>query len=147
MTIIYIDADACPVKEETVAVAERHGVQVKIVSNGGLRPIRHPLVEMVYVAEGPDVADDWIAGRVAPGDICITTDIPLASRCIKAGGSVLKPNGEALSEANIGAVLATRNLMADLREQGAVTNHHAAFSAKDRSHFRQSLDRLLRRLR
>ena len=147
MTIIYIDADACPVKDETVAVAERHGTHVKIVSNGGLRPVRNPLVEMVYVAEGPDVADNWIAERIGAGDICITADIPLADRCIKAGGTVLKPNGETLDQDNIGAVLATRNLMADLREQGTVTSHHAAFSARNRSNFRQSLDRLLRRLR
>ena len=145
MTILYIDADACPVKDEAITVAERHGVHVKIVSNGGLRPLRHDLVEMVYVAEGPDVADDWIAERIGPGDICVTADIPLADRCIKAGGGVVKPNGEMLDEGNIGAVLASRNLMSDLREQGAVTSRHATFSQRDRSRFRQSLETALRR--
>ncbi|MEM6665927.1 MAG: YaiI/YqxD family protein [Pseudomonadota bacterium] len=145
MTIIYIDADACPVKDETVTVAERHGADVKIVSNGGLRPSRHPLVEMIYVPDGPDVADDWIAERIGTGDICVTADIPLADRCIKAGGRVLKPNGEELTEKNMGSVLATRNLMADLREQGAVTSHHAPFSNRDRSRFLQALETAIRK--
>jgi uncharacterized protein YaiI (UPF0178 family) len=100
---------------------------------------------MIYVADGPDVADDWIATHIGPGDICITADIPLADRCVKAGGAVLKPNGETLTQTNIGSVLASRNLMADLREQGAVTSHHASFSKSDRSRFKQALDRALRR--
>ena len=146
MTTIYVDADACPVKDETVDIAARFGARVYIVSNGGIRPSRADHVEMVYVSEGPDVADDWIAERIGPGDICITADIPLADRCVKAGGAVLKPNGEALTEANMGSVLATRNLMADLREQGTITSRHAAFSKADRSRFKQALDRLLRRV-
>lgn len=145
MTIIYVDADACPVKDETISVAERRGLAVKIVSNGGLRPMRNPLVEMVYVAEGPDAADNWIAERIGPGDICITADIPLADRCVKAGAHVLKPDGSALTPANMGAVLATRNLMADLREQGSITSHHPTFSARDRSRFRQALEVAIRR--
>jgi len=144
MPTVFVDADACPVKDEAIKVAERFGAAVKIVSNGGLRPVRHPLVEMVYVAEGPDVADDWIADRIGPGDLCVTADIPLADRCIKAGGQVIKPNGEALTSANIGSVLATRNLLTDLREQGAMTSHHAGFSARDRSRFLQALDTALR---
>ena len=145
MQTIYIDADACPVKDEAIDVAARFGVRVFIVSNGGLRPSREPHVEMVYVAEGADAADDWIAERIGPGDICITADIPLADRCVKAGADVLKPNGGSLTGANIGSVLATRNLMADLREQGAVVSRHAGFSKADRSRFKQALDRALRR--
>jgi uncharacterized protein YaiI (UPF0178 family) len=144
MTTIYVDADACPVKDETVDVAARFGAQVFIVSNGGLRPNRAPHVQMIYVADGPDVADDWIAERAGTGDICITADIPLADRCVKAGAQVLKPNGEALTEANMGSILASRNLMADLREQGAINSQHASFSKADRSRFKQALDRALR---
>lgn len=144
MTIVYIDADACPVKDETVTVAERYGASVKIVSNGGIRPSKHPLVEMIYLPEGPDIADDWIAERIGEGDVCITADIPLAHRCVKAGGTVLKPNGEPLTEKNIGPALATRNLLTDLRETGAINSQHAPFSARDRSKFLQSLDAALR---
>ncbi|MFN0262285.1 YaiI/YqxD family protein [Tepidamorphus sp. 3E244] len=147
MTTIYIDADACPVKEEAILVAGRNGADVLVVSNGGIRPYRDDHVKMIYVPDGLDVADDWIAERIGPGDICITTDIPLASRCVKAGGLVLKPNGEALTDANIGAVLATRNLMTDLREQGAVQSRHASFGARERSNFKQALERVLRQLR
>ena len=115
MTTLYIDADACPVKEQALKVAERHGLRVFVVSNGGIRPNPHPLVETVIVGQGPDAADIWIAGRAGPGDICVTGDIPLAARCLEAGARALRHNGEAFTAANIGHALAMRDLMADLR--------------------------------
>ena len=115
MTALYIDADACPVKSEAERVASRHKVKMYVVSNGGLRPSQNPLVETIIVPDGPDVADMWIAERAGQGDVVITDDIPLAAKCIEGGALVLKHNGEALTAANIGNVLATRDLMADLR--------------------------------
>lgn len=142
---IYVDADACPVKAEVKAVAERHGVEVKLVANGGLRPDPHPLVEVVFVPDGPDVADMWIADRVGAGDVVITGDIPLAAKAVAAGAKVLKHNGEPLTQANIGNVLATRDLMADLRAADPFRQGGGkAFSKADRSRFREALDRVLR---
>ena len=115
MTTLYIDADACPVKVEAERVATRHKIKMYVVSNGGLRPSQNPLVENVIVADGPDVADIWISDRARQGDVVITGDIPLAAKCVEQGALVLKHNGEALTKANIGNVLATRDLMADLR--------------------------------
>ncbi|MEM1161976.1 MAG: DUF188 domain-containing protein, partial [Pseudomonadota bacterium] len=94
---IFIDADACPVRAETLRVADRHSLQVFVVSNGGIRPDPHPLVETVIVPDGPDVADKWIADRAGPGDICVTGDIPLAAKCIEAGARAIKHNGEAFT--------------------------------------------------
>ena len=149
MTTIYVDADACPVKAETVRVAERHGAAVLIVSNGGIRPDPHPLVRTVIVPEGPDAADDWIAERIRPGDVCVTGDIPLAHRCVTAGARVLKPNGEALTSANIGPALATRDLMADLRAANPLAQGGGgrAFTRADRSRFLDALERALRAVR
>ena len=145
MTTIYVDADACPVKAEVKAVAERHGVPVKMVANGGLRPDPHPLVEVVFVPDGPDVADMWIAERAGPGDVVITGDIPLAAKAVEAGAKVLKHNGEALTAANIGNVLATRDLMADLRAADPFRQGGGKpFSKADRSRFREALERALR---
>ena len=142
---IYVDADACPVKAEVKAVAERHGVEVKLVANGGLRPDPHPLVEVVFVPDGPDVADMWIADRAGAGDVVITGDIPLAAKAVAAGAKVLKHNGEPLTQANIGDVLATRDLMADLRAADPFRQGGGkAFSKADRSRFREALDRVLR---
>ena len=145
MTTLFIDADACPVKAEAERVATRHKVAMKVVSNGGLRPSQNPLVEHVIVPEGPDVADMWIADRAGPGDVVITGDIPLAAKCVEAGARVLKHNGEALTAANIGNVLATRDLMADLRaadpfRQGG----DKGFTKADRSRFLDALERELR---
>lgn len=140
MTAIFVDADACPVKEEVVRVAERHDIPVHMVSDGGIRPHRSPLVTVSIVARGPDAADDWIAERTGAGDIVVTNDIPLADRCIKAGASVVRPNGERLTTDSIGMALATRNLMADLRDAGTVTGGGRAFSKQDRSRFLQALD-------
>jgi uncharacterized protein YaiI (UPF0178 family) len=113
--VIYVDGDACPVKAEAERVATRHGLELYLVSNGGLRPSANPLVKMIYVTEGPDEADKWIAERAGPADVVVTNDIPLAARCVEAGARVVKANGEALTPANIGPVLATRDLMTDQR--------------------------------
>jgi uncharacterized protein YaiI (UPF0178 family) len=142
---LYVDADACPVKAEAERVAQRHGVAMKLVSNGGLRPSASPLVEVVIVPEGPDVADMWIAERAGPGDVVITADIPLAARCVENGARVLKHDGQALSAANIGNILATRDLMADLRAANPfMQGGGRAFSKADRSRFLEALEREMR---
>ncbi|MEJ2031359.1 MAG: YaiI/YqxD family protein, partial [Maritimibacter sp.] len=138
--MIYVDADACPVKAEAEAVATRHKLKIAFVSNGGLRPSANPLVEMVYVSEGPDVADMWIADRAGKGDVVVTGDIPLAAKCVAAGAKVLRHNGDPLTEANIGQQLATRDLMADLRAADPFRQGGGrAFSKSDRARFRDSL--------
>jgi uncharacterized protein YaiI (UPF0178 family) len=143
--MIYVDADACPVKAEVEQVASRHKVQVKLVCNGGIRPSGNPLIELVVVEPGPDIADMWIADRAGPGDVVITTDIPLAAKAVEAGAKVLKPNGEPLTQANIGNVLATRDLMYDLRAADPFRQGGGkGFSKADRSRFLNVLDRLLR---
>lgn len=145
MTTLYIDADACPVKAEAERVATRHKVPMKVVSNGGLRPSQNPLVETVIVPEGPDIADMWIADRAGVGDVVITGDIPLAAKCVEAGARVLKHNGEALTQANIGNVLATRDLMADLRAADPFRQGGGkGFTKADRSRFLDALERELR---
>lgn len=145
MTTLYIDADACPVKEEAERVATRHKIAMKVVSNGGLRPSANPLVEHVIVDAGPDVADMWIAERAGPNDVVITGDIPLAAKCVQAGARVLKHNGEALTAANIGNVLATRDLMTDLRAADPFRQGGGkGFSRADRSRFLDALERELR---
>lgn len=145
MTALYIDADACPVKAEAERVATRHRIQMFVVSNGGLRPSQNPFVEMVIVADGPDVADMWIAERCGPGDVVVTGDIPLAAKCVEAGARVLKHNGEALTQANIGNVLATRDLMADLRAADPFRQGGGkGFTKADRSRFLEALERELR---
>ena len=142
---LYIDADACPVKSEAERVATRHKLPMKVVSNGGLRPSQNPLVETVIVPEGPDVADMWIAERAGPGDVVVTGDIPLAARCVENGALVLKPNGEALTAANIGNVLATRDLMADLRASNPfMQGGGRGFTKADRSRFLDALERAIR---
>lgn len=145
MTTVYVDADACPVKAEVERVATRHKVRVMIVSNGGLRPSLNPLVETVIVPDGPDVADMWIAERAGAGDVVITGDIPLAAKCVEAGARVLKHNGEALTAANIGNVLATRDLMADLRAADPFRQGGGkGFTKADRSRFLDALEREIR---
>ncbi len=143
--MIYVDADACPVKAEVEKVGTRHGVKMFVVSNGGLRPSRNTLVETVIVPDGPDVADMWIADRATSGDVVITGDIPLAAKCVEAGARVLKHNGEALTQANIGNILATRDLMADIRAADPFRQGGGkAFSRADRSRFLDALERELR---
>jgi uncharacterized protein YaiI (UPF0178 family) len=143
--MIYIDADACPVKAEVEKVGTRHGVRIFVVSNGGMRPSRNPLVETIIVPDGPDIADMWIADRAVTGDIVITSDIPLAAKCVAVGARVLKHNGEALTQANIGNVLATRDLMTDIRAADPFRQGGGkAFSKADRSRFLDALERELR---
>jgi uncharacterized protein YaiI (UPF0178 family) len=142
---LYVDADACPVKEECIRAADRLKVPVKMVCNGGIRPSAHPLVETVFVTEGPDEADKWIAEHAGRGDVVITGDIPLAAKCVEAGALVLKHNGEALTSANIGNALATRDLMADLRSADPFRQGGGRpFSKQDRARFSSALDRMLR---
>ena len=137
---IYVDADACPVKEEVLRVATRHELPVHFVSNSWMRLPQSPLVSRVVVTDGPDVADDWIAERVAPGDIAVTADIPLASRCLKAGAKVVGPTGKPFNEASIGMALAMRDLQSHLRETGESRGFNPAFTAKDRSRFLEALE-------
>jgi uncharacterized protein len=143
---LYIDADACPVKAEAERVATRLQVKMVLVSNGGIRPSANPWVESVFVPDGLDVADDWIAERAGPGDVVVTGDIPLAARCLAAGAKVLKHNGEELTAANIGIVLATRDLMTEIRSANPLHQGGGGkgFTAADRSRFLDRLDRVLR---
>ena len=144
MTALYIDADACPVKAEAERVATRHKVTMYLVSNGGLRMSQNPLVEVVIVPDGPDVADMWIADRAGRGDVVVTGDIPLAAKVVEAGARVIKHNGEPLTQANIGNVLATRDLMADLRAADPFRQGGGKpFSKADRSRFLDGLDRAI----
>jgi uncharacterized protein len=149
---IYIDADACPVKQEVYRVAERHALKgaalkVFVVSNSPIAVPRDEMVERVVVGGGMDEADNWIAERAGRGDIVITADIPLASRCVKNGATVLAPNGKPFSEESIGMTLATRNLMDSLRSAGAVTGGPKPFAPRDRSNFLSAIDQALVRLR
>ncbi|HEV7821817.1 MAG TPA: YaiI/YqxD family protein [Burkholderiales bacterium] len=144
---IYVDADACPVKQEVYRVAERHGLKVYVVSNSPIAVPRDPLIERVVVAAGMDAADDWIAERVAKGAIVVTQDIPLAARAVKAGAVAIAPNGKPFDESSIGMTLATRNLMDSLRSAGEITGGPRPFAAKDRSAFLQSLEREIVRLK
>ena len=144
---IFVDADACPVKAEVYRVAERHALKVFVVANSYIAVPREAFIERVVVASGLDVADDWIAERSRPGSIVITADIPLASRCIKAGAEVIAPNGRAFTESSIGMALATRNLMDQLRSAGEITGGPKPFSPRDRSAFLGTLDRTIVRLK
>jgi uncharacterized protein YaiI (UPF0178 family) len=137
---IFVDADACPVKNEVYRVAERYGVKVFVVANSYMNVPRSDLIERVIVPEGPDVADGWIADRVTEYDIVITADIPLAGRCVKKGASVLSPVGKAFNDDSIGMALATRDLMTDLRSAGAVTRGPPPLSRQDISRFLSGLD-------
>jgi hypothetical protein len=142
MTQIYIDADACPVREEVYRVAGRLGVGVFVVSNGS-RPIRPPglpYVEMVMVGDASDAADDWIAERITAADICVTADIPLASRCLQKGARVVPPNGKPFTAANIGNALAGREISRHLRELGTGGGGPPPFTKADRSRFLSALD-------
>ena len=146
MTTLYVDGDACPVKAEAERVATRHKVPMALVSNGGLRPSANPLVQVVIVSEGADEADKWIAERCGPGDVVVTSDIPLAAKCVDAGARVLRPNGEAFTAANIGQQLAMRDLMADLRAANPLGAGGGGkpFGKADRSRFLDALERELR---
>ncbi len=144
---IYIDADACPVKDETYKVAGRYRVKVYVVANAYINVPRVEMIERVVVEEGFDASDDWIAERAGAGDIVITADVPLASRCVKAGAGALSPSGKAFDEASIGMALATRNLMDDLRSAGEITGGPKPFSPRNRSSFLEVLDLAITRLK
>jgi uncharacterized protein YaiI (UPF0178 family) len=147
MTIrILVDADACPVKEEIYKVALRHAAPVTIVSNSPIRVPAHALIERVVVGDGFDAADDWIAERAAPRTICVTADILLADRCLKAGAAVIAPNGKPFTTSSIGGAIATRAIMADLRAGGDIVGGPAPFAKADRSRFLSALDEALVRL-
>lgn len=145
--MIYVDADACPVKSEVLKVADRHGLEVTLVANSGLRPSRDPMVRIVIVADAFDAADDWIAARAGPSDIVITADVPLAGRCVAAGALVTGPSGRIFDADNIGMATAMRDFGAHLRETGESRGYNAPFSQRDRSQFLETFDRLCRRTR
>jgi uncharacterized protein YaiI (UPF0178 family) len=144
---ILVDADACPVKDEIYKVAYRTGVPVTIVSNSHLRVPDHPLIARIVVSDGFDAADDWIAEKAAADAVVVTADILLADRCLKAGAAVIGPNGRPFTNASIGAAVATRAIMADLRAGGDVIGGPAPFSKVDRSRFLSALDEALGRIR
>ena len=146
-TVLYIDADACPVKEEVYRVARRYGLKTYVVSNGWMQVPREDLIEQVVVDAGPDIADDWIAERAGPGDVVITADIPLADRCLKAGAQALKANGQPFTPDSIGSALAGRMVGEHLRSMGGATSGPPPFSASDRSRFLQALDQAVVRAR
>ena len=146
-THIFIDADACPVKEEVYQVAARYGLKVFVVANSFIRTPRDASIELVSVGQGFDAADDWIAERATPQDIVITSDIPLAGRCLKAGAVVVAPNGKPFTESSIGMALAMRELMSDLRAMGEAKGGPPPFSPRDRSAFLSALDEAVMRLR
>lgn len=134
-------------KSEVERVALRHGLAVHIVSNGGLRPSRNPEFHYVVVAAGPDAADDWIAEHIGCGDLAITSDLPLAARCLAKGATVLNPNGEAVTQDRIGMALAMRDLSRHLREVTGRESHHAGFSKRDRSRFLGAFENAIQAIR
>ena len=142
---ILVDADACPVKDEVLTVAERHGLAVTFVSNGGLRPSRDPMIRNVVVSKSADAADDWIVENARPNDIVVTADIPLAARTVALGAHVLGPTGKPFSEETIGMAVAMRELGRHLRETGESKGFNASFSRDDRSRFLGALDQAIRR--
>lgn len=143
MTTILIDADGCPVKQEVYRVAQRYQLRVLVVANSWMQVPEGGLVELVRVGQGFDEADDWIVEHCGPGDIVVTTDIPLAARCLKQGAAALSPKGSVFTEAAMGDVLATRDMLASMREHGGYTGGPAPFAPKDRSRFLQRLDDLV----
>jgi uncharacterized protein YaiI (UPF0178 family) len=140
MTTLYIDADACPVKDEAYRVAGRYGLPVFVVCNSWIRTPADPRIKLVVVDEGPDVADDWIAARAGSGDVVITADIPLAQRALDAGAQALHPAGRPFTSDNIGGALASRAIGEHLRSMGEITGGPHAFAPADRSRFLQQLD-------
>lgn len=145
MTTVLVDGDACPVKDEALEIAIRHGASTILVSNGGLRPSRYPGARIVTVAAGADAADNWIAENATEGDVVITADIPLAARALERGARVLNPDGRSLTSESIGTALSIRAFKQHLRETGESKGYNRNFTPADRSRFRQALDLLLRR--
>jgi len=144
---IYVDTDACPVKAEILRVAERHELTVHMVSNQWMRIGAYPRINRVVVPNEPDAADDWIADRIGAGDIAVTADILLAGRCLKSGADVIAPTGRPFDEENIGMALATRELMAHLRDTGDIKDNAPAFTRQDRSRFLDSLENMIQAIR
>jgi len=144
---IFVDADACPVKPEVYRVAERYGLKVYVVANAFMAVPRSDMIERVIVADGPDIADDWIAERAGESDIVITADIPLAGRCVRHQATVIGPTGKPFDEDSIGMALATRNLLTDLRSAGATTRGPPPLSRQDISRFLSALDLAVVRLK
>ena len=142
---IFVDADACPVKNEAVTVAQRHGLIVTFVSNGGLRPSRDPMIRNVVVSKGADAADDWIVENALPNDVAVTADVPLAARLVPAGVHVIGPTGRPFTPESIGMAVAMRDLKQHLRETGEDRGFNRSFAARDRSEFLSALDRTVRR--
>ena len=146
MPTVLIDADACPVKDEAIDVALRHGAEAVLVSNGGMRPSRYPGARIVVVPEGADAADDWIAEAATIGDVVITADIPLAARALEKGAMALGPTGRPFTPDTIGTALSMRAFKQHLRETGESKGYNASFTGADRSRFLQALDAALRRM-
>ena len=144
---IFIDADACPVKDETYRVAARYGLTVFVVSNSFIQIPASALIKRMIVDAGPDVADDWIAEQTQAGDICVTNDIPLADRVLKAGGAAIAPNGRPFTPDSIGSALAQRSIMEHIRSTGEITGGPKSFASNDRSQFLQTLDTVIQRHR
>lgn len=142
---IYVDADACPVKDEVVKVAERHGLPVVFVANGGLRPSRDPMIRNIVVSGRFDAADDWIVDHAGPNDIAVTADVPLAARLVATGVQVIGPTGRPFTPDTIGMAVAMRNLGQHLRETGESKGYNASFTPRDRSAFLGALDQAVRR--
>lgn len=147
MLEVFIDADACPVKDEVYRVAGRYGLKVLVVANGWLRVPDSPLIERVIVTEGLDRADDWIVEHAGPGDIVVTADVPLADRSLKGGARALAPNGRPFTTASIGNDLATRNLLTELRDTGQIRGGGRPFTKEDRSRFLGALDAMVHAIR
>jgi uncharacterized protein len=142
---ILVDADACPVKDEVLKVAERHGLAVIFVANGGLRPSRDPMVRHVVVSKGADAADDWIADEATERDVVITADVPLAARIVEKGALALAPTGRPFTAETIGMAVAMRDFKQHLRESGEIRGFNPSFSQRDRSSFLSALDQAVRR--
>jgi len=147
MLHIYVDADACPVKQEVYRVARRYGLEVTLVANSWMRVPEEPWLALEVVGEGFDAADDWIVGRVRPDDIVITADVPLASRCLKVGARVVGPTGRPFTDDNIGQAVATRDLLAGMRGAGEMTGGPPPITKRDRSRFLQQLDEVVQSIR
>jgi uncharacterized protein YaiI (UPF0178 family) len=144
---IFVDADACPVKEEVYRVARRYGLKIYVVANGSIRVPQEPLIELIAVEQGPDVADDWIVEHVTTGDIVVTADIPLAHRCLQKAAEVIGPTGRPFTANSIGSALAQRGIMEHLRSTGEITGGPKPFAPADRSRFLSALDEAINRSR
>ena len=147
MTTIYIDADACPVKDEVYKVAARYGLKTFVVSNAFIQIPKSPLIERMIVDAGPDIADDWIAERATAGDVVITNDIPLAGRVLENEAAAIAPNGRPFTRDSIGSALAQRAIMEHIRSTGEITGGPRPFAAADRSRFLQALDEAIQKIR